>query len=228
MNERRRGYVLTLVAGSLGLVTIIGQNLLAQPSTFSHRANPEAHEPVRLSNLTLLRSQQARSDSDRHSSSNVLELPTVSLDFVGYWGGFTRNTGSAIEHNSDHVGVVFGRRGNKAFFATELYSPAGQHILHKPRARIVTPTEAVIEYESEDDEIDYGYSHRFRLLNSGKMVYKEAICLYERKGHHLIGVAEQRSILRRLTTMKEWRSFVRPAPDDVLEGKISASRGSPH
>jgi hypothetical protein len=199
MNDRR-GYIVAVASGSLGLVTIFGLNLLAQPSIFPRRANRGAHEPVRLSSDTLPGSQQVRTYSDLYSSSNVLELPTASLDFVGYWGGFTRNTESPIEHNSGHVGVIFGRRGDKVFFASDLYSPAGQHILRKPWARMVGPRGAVIEYESEDDEIDYEYSHRFNLLNSGKMAYKETVYLYERPRHHFIEIAEQRSLLKRLTT----------------------------
>jgi hypothetical protein len=92
---------------------------------------------------------------------------------------------------------------------------------------MVGPRGAVIEYESEDDEIDYEYSHRFNLLNSGKMAYKETVYLYERHRHHLLEVAEQRSLLKRLTTMDEWRYFARPAPNDIREGEISASRQFP-
>jgi hypothetical protein len=104
-----------VASGSLGLVTIFGLNLLAQPSIFPRRANRGAHEPVRLSSDTLPESQQVRTYSDLYSSSNVLELPTAGLDFVGCRGGFTRNAESPIEHNSGHVGVIFGRRGDKVF-----------------------------------------------------------------------------------------------------------------
>jgi hypothetical protein len=92
---------------------------------------------------------------------------------------------------------------------------------------MVGPRGAVIEYESEDDEIDYEYSHRFNLLNSRKMAYKETVYLYERHRHHLLEIAEQRSLLKRLTTMDEWRYFARPAPNDIRESEISASRQFP-
>jgi hypothetical protein len=224
MPERRQGYVLALVAGFLGLATILGLNLLARPSIFSPRARPSSHQPVRLSHVRLPGSQQLQTYSDLYSSSNVLELPAASLDFVGHWGGFTRNTGVPTGHNSGHVAVVFGRRADKVFFESELYSPVGQHILHRPRARMVGSREIVIEYESEDDDINYTYSHRFRLLNSGKIAYKETVYLYERHEHHLLGIAEQRALLKRLTTIDEWRSFSRAGPGEVREGEISASR----
>lgn len=228
MNERKHGYALALAAGLLGFVVLVGLNLLARPSTFSRPAIPRSHETVHLSSITLPGSQQVGAHSHLYSSSNVLELPRASLDFVGYWGGFIRNSALLRRHNRDHVAVAFGRQDDKVFFASELYSPAGQHIVNKPRARMIGPTEAAIEYASEGDEIEYRYSHRFKLLNSGRMTYKETVYLFERHGHHFLGMVKRRSLLKRLTSTAQWRFFSRPAADDVRQGDISASRELRH
>jgi hypothetical protein len=97
-------------------------------------------------------------------------------------------------------------------------------MIRKPLVKMVGAREALIEYESEDDEVNYKYSHRFRLLNSGRIAYDETVRLYERHGHHFLETAEQHSLLMRLTNIEEWHSFVRPAPDDVREGEISTSK----
>lgn len=224
MNEQRRGYIVGLVAGFLGLASIYLINHFAQPSTLSRPVNPVPHAPAFSSPIALPASQQVLACPELYSSSGVLELPMANPDFVGYWGGFVHNSGALTADDSDHVGVVFGRRAGKVFFASDLYSPKDQHILGTPRARMASSKEAVIEYESEDDEIDYRYSHRFRLLDSGRMSYQETVYLYEREEHHLLGIAEHHSLLKRLTTVNEWRFFSRPAPGDVREGEISATR----
>ena len=222
MSEHKRSIVLTLTVGLLGLVTIVVLNLLAQRSVSRYQLNQGSREPVALSPVTLPGPQQDQADSHLQSSSNVLELRKASLDFVGCWGGSVRSSESLIGEDSGHVGVVFGRRGEQVFFASKLYTPAGQHMIGKPLVRMAGPREALVEYQSEDDQVEYQYSHRFRLLNSGKIAYKETVRLYERQGHHFLGVAEQHSLLRRFTNIEEWRSVVRPGPDDVREGDISA------
>lgn len=228
MDEHRGGYALALVAGLLGLAAIVGFNLLDRPPSFSSRAISRLHEPVSSSSITLPGSQQVGTPSELYSSSNVLELPRASLDFVGYWGGFICAPGLLAGRSSDHVAVAFGRQADKVFFASELYSPMGQRIAGKPRARMVGPREVVIEYKSEDDEIDYRYFHRFELLNSGRMTYNETVYLFERHGHHFLGKVERRSLLKRLTNKAQWRFFSRPVAGDVRQGNISASRALPH
>jgi hypothetical protein len=225
MNERGRSVVLALIAGLLGLVTILVLNLVARRSILQYQPNRASHEPVPFSPVTLPETQQDQTDSRLYSSSNVLELPRASLDFVGYWGGSVRGSGSPTGESPRHVGVVFGRRGARVFFVSELYSPAGQHVLRKPLVKMVGAREVLIEYESKDDEVDYEYSHRFRLLNSGRIAYDEAARLYERHGHHFLEAVEQHSVLMRITEIEQWRSFVRPAPGDVREGEISTSIG---
>ena len=223
MNERGESIVLALIAGLLGLVTIIVLNLLVHRSILRYQPKRASRKPVPFSPVTLPETQQDQTDSHLYSSSNVLELPRASLDFVGFWGGAVRGSGSLTGEGPRHAGVVFGRRDDQVFFASELYSPAGQHMIRKPLVKMVGPKEVSIEYESEDDEVDYEYSHRFRLLNSGRIAYDETVRLYERHGHHFLEIAEQHSLLMRITKIEEWRSFVRPAPDDVREGEISAS-----
>ncbi len=222
MKTHRRGYVLGLLASLLGLATILGLGQFGGRSSSSPQANFSPYEPAHPSPATLPGPQQLQMRLDLGPPSNVLELPRASLDFVGYWGGFIRDAESPT--GAGHVGVVFGQRGDRVFFASELYSPAGQHSLSKPRVRIIGPWEVVIEYESRDDKVDYKYSHRFKLLNPAKMAYDETVRLYGRRGHQLLTVAEQRALLKPLTTVAEWRFFSRPGADDVREGRISASR----
>jgi len=224
MNERGRSIVLALISGVLALAIILVLNLLAHRSLLQYQPNRTSREPVLFSPVTLPQTQQDQTDSHLYASSNVLELPKASLDFVGYWGGSVRGSGSLTGESPRHVGVVFGRRDNQVFFASELYSPAGQHTIQKPLVKMVGAREVLIEYESEDDEVYYEYSHRFRLLNSGRMAYDETVRLYERHGYHFLEAAEEHSLLMRITKIKKWRSFVRPAPGDVREGEISASR----
>ena len=219
MTERGRSVVLALISGLLGLAIILVLNLLAHRSLLQYQPNRASREPI-----TLAQTQQDQTDSHLYSSSNVLELPKASLDFVGYWGGSVSGSGSLTGERSRHVGVVFGRRDNQVFFASELYSPAGQHTIQKPLVKMVGAREVLIDYESEDDEVYYEYSHRFRLLNSGRIAYDETVRLYERHRYHFLEAAEQHSLLMRITKIKKWRSFVRPAPGDVREGEISASR----
>ena len=219
MNERGRDVVLGLISGVVGLVTIGVLNLLAHRSVLSYQPNRASREPVHFSPVTLPETQQDQTDSRLYSSSNVLELPRASLDFVGYWGGSVRCSGSL----SSHVGVVFGRRDNHVFFSSELYSPVGQHLIQKPRVKMVGAREVFIEYESEDHQVNYKYSHQFRLLDSGRIAYDETVRLYDRYGHHFLELDEQHSMLTRLTNIEEWRSLVRPAPDDVREGAVSTS-----
>jgi hypothetical protein len=223
MNERGRNVVFALIVGLLGLVTILVLNLLARRSILQYQPNRASRESVPFSPVALPETQQDQTDSHLYSSSGVLELPKASLDFVGFWGGFVRGSRSPTGERTAHVGVVFGRRGDKVFFASELYSPAGQRMLRKPLIKMVGAREVLIEYESEDNGVNYEYSHRFRLLNSGRIAYDETVRLYERQGHHFLEMAEKHSLLMRITKIKEWRSFVQPAPDDVSEGEISAS-----
>jgi hypothetical protein len=66
-------------------------------------------------------------------------------------------------------------------------------------------------------------THTDSVLNSGRIAYDETVRLYERHGYHFLEMAEQHSLLMRIAKIKEWRSFVQPAPRDVREGGISAS-----
>jgi len=224
MNERGRSVVLALISGLVGLMTILVLNLLANRSILQYKPNRASRKPVPFSSVTLPQTQQDQTDSHLYSSCNVLELPKASLDFVGYWGGSVRGSGPLTGESLRHVGVVFGRRDDQVFFASELYSPAGQHMIEKPLVKMVGTREVLIEYEAEDDEILYEYSHRFQLLKSGRIAYDETVRLHERHGYHFLEVAAQHSLLMRITKIEEWRSFVRPAPGDVREGKISVSR----
>jgi len=93
MNGRGRGVILSLISGLLALVTILALNLLAHRSILQYQSNRTSREPVPFSAVSLPQTQQDQTDSHLYSSSNVLELPKASLDFVGYWGGSVRGSG---------------------------------------------------------------------------------------------------------------------------------------
>jgi hypothetical protein len=223
MNERGRSVVLALSSSLIGLMVILALNLSAHRSILKYPPKRASREPAPLSPATFTVTQQNQSGSRLYSPSNVLELPRASLDFVGYWGGWVRDYASLAGESPSHVGVVFGRRGDRVFFASELYSPAGQRMIRKPLVKMAGARDALIEYESTDGKVEYEYSHRFRLLNSGRIAYEETVRFYEGHGNHLPEIAERHSLLTRITKIEEWRSFVRPAPGDVREGEVSAS-----
>jgi hypothetical protein len=156
------------------------------------------------------------------SEPNVLELPKASFDFVGNWGGYTHTESSDVE-SPDHVSVVFGRRGGIVFFVSELYTPSNQHILDKPRATIIDRQEVLVTYKGEDENLDYIYFHRFKLLNSGKIAYSETVECYDRRTHSFVGTARLDATLHRLTTALEERAFAQPSSRDIFEGELSTS-----
>jgi hypothetical protein len=230
MNKRKRAYVVNFAAGSLALAVTLGLILLIrsfyEPSSRSfgsHKASPLSPvEAPRRQRLAVVPWSQLPSKID--SESNILELPKASFDFVGNWGGYTHDTTPSGVDSPDHVSVVFGRRGNIVFFATELYSPSDQRIVNKPRAWITSPKDIRVTYKAEDEQIDYAYVHRFTLLDSGKMSYKETVDLYDRRMHRGVGTDGQRALLRRLTTTTEKRLFARPSSRDVFKSKLSTSK----
>jgi hypothetical protein len=81
------------------------------------------------------------------------------------------------------------------------------------------PSQALIEYEARDPQLDYVYLHRFKLLRSGKIAYTVKVDMYERRTHSWVGVATQHALLERLTTSEEKRKFARPSPFEVSKGE---------
>jgi hypothetical protein len=230
VNRRERTYVVNFAAGLFGLAVTLGLILLIRSFCEPGSRGPASHtEPplptVELPGrhpLALIPWPQSPSQLD--SESNVLELPKASFDFVGSWGGHTYDTAPAEVESPDHVSVVFGRHRNTVFFATKLYSPSGQRIVSKPRAWITSPREVLVTYEAEDDHVGYTYLHRFTLLDSGKMAYKETVNLYDRHTRSALGTDGQNALLRRLTTIREKRIFAQPSSHDVLKGELATSK----
>jgi len=230
VNNREHTYIVKIVAGLFALAVTFGLIFLirsiCEPGSRIFASHGEAFAfPVEVPGhrgLVLVPWPQSPSKLD--SESNILELPKASLDFVGSWGGYTHDTAPSEVESPDHVSVVFGRRGNTVFFATKLYSPSGQRIVSKPRARIASPNEVVVMYEAEDEHLDYGYLHRFTLLDSGKIAYKETVNLYDRRTHSVVGTDGQQALLSRLTTVPEKRAFARPSAHDVFKGELSTSK----
>jgi hypothetical protein len=230
LNKHKPGDIVKFAAGLLALAVTFGLILVLQSfyeqtisSLATHQESPlpsvQAHAHQRPA---LVPWTQSLSNID--SESNVLELPKASFDFVGNWGGYTHDIGSSEIEGPDHVSVVFGKRDDTVFFATLLYSPSDQKILSKPKARITNPTEVLVTYKGEDEQLDYIYLHQFKLLDSGKIAYNETVNFYDRRTHSYVGTFGQRAVLRRLTTASEERVFARPPSRDVFKGKLSTSK----
>jgi hypothetical protein len=178
VNRRRQDYIAKFAAAMLALTCAFGVILLLRsfydPSVRSFAAYKV---PLPASNEISGHPQIASVPWSQLASGpgpepNVLELPKASFDFVGNWGGYT-HTGSSDVESPGHVSVVFGRRGETVFFASKLYTPSDQKILHKPTATIIDRRKVFVTYRGEDKKLDYIYFHRFKLLNSGKMAYNE-------------------------------------------------------
>jgi hypothetical protein len=169
-------------------------------------------------------------DLPRDARSNVLELPSASADFVGVWGAYTHSTvysvtpGTLVAKGPDRISVTFGRQGDSVFIASELYTGPHQRIAGKPRASMSSPAQAVVTYTASDDQLDYVYLHRFKLLRSGNLAYSQKVDIYDRRNGKLVGRATQHAVLKRLTTPQEWVNFSRPAPFEVSRGEVSAAR----
>jgi hypothetical protein len=231
MDQLKIRYILGAL---LGLVILmgIGAGLRAHFSSiyrfivpYSFRLAPSP--PVSLSPPQQLQLNTSTSDTNAVSQSNtlelppgsqanVLELPRASLDFVGVWGAYTDIAvqsvvpGALVAKGADRISVTFGREGDTVFIASELYAGPGQHIVGRPRARMPSPTEALITYDGRDHDLDYVYLHQFRLLRSGKIAYSQKVDIYERRTHSLVGRATQHAMLQQLTTIEERRKFSRP------------------
>jgi hypothetical protein len=160
--------------------------------------------------------------------STLLVLPEASNAFIGYWGGYVHSRihsivpGYLTGENPSRVSVMFGRSGDAIFVASELYSSPRQHILSRPRARMVSPQEALITYTSEDRQLVYKCSHTFLLRNNGEIQYRSRIDVYSRPGRTLVGTVTQRASLRRLLTIKQRRAFARPSPSQIPRSSIAA------
>jgi hypothetical protein len=174
--------------------------------------------------------QSASFASVDSSQANILQLPKASTDFVGYWGGYIdssvqRLSPDLIGNSPDRVSVVFGRQGDTVFMASELYSSPKQKIVHGPKARIVSARLAIIEYESEDSDLYYIYSHRFRLNGTFSISYRSTIDVYDRNSHRLMGIVTERAALKRLRTPHEQLEFARPGRNQIPRAEVFATAG---
>jgi hypothetical protein len=229
VDRRRQGYIVNFVAVLLALTFTFGLFLLLRslydPNGRNHAARKVPFSPYNKASgqrgFPLVPWSQLASGLD--SEPNVLELPRVSFDFVGSWGGYTHDTGSPDVESPDHVSVVFGRRGDTVFFASELYTPSDQRILNKAKATIINRREVLVRYMGEDENLDYIYFHRFKLLNSGQIEYHETVDCYDRRTHAPVGTAGQDATLHRLTTTLEKRTFAQPSSRDMFAGELSTS-----
>jgi len=227
VNQRNQRHVLVLVIGCCSFLTIAGLNMLSSPpSSGAHSTFGTREAAPRISILP--GTQISLGYSGSYARTNILELPAANPEFVGHWGGLVSNDDLSAAAPLQHVAIVFGRRGNTVYFASRLFSPAGQHVVSKPQVSMVSATEALVRYVSEDDESTYQYSHRFVLLASGKLGYREIVRVADRYSHQLLGIAVRRATLKRVTTPREFSFFAHPGPDDVREAEISLSRQCAH
>ena len=228
MNRRGQDYIVNLAAVLLALTGTFGLILLLRSFYDPNVRSFAAHKiPLPASDEISRRPQAASVPWSQLASGlgpepNVLELPKASFDFVGHWGGYT-HTGSPDVESSDHVSVVFGRRGDTVFFASELYTPSDQKILDNPTATMIHRREVFVTYEGQDANLDYIYSHRFKLLTAGKIAYNETVKCYDRRTHSFVGTTGEHAMLHRLTTALEERAFAQPSSGDIFEGELSTS-----
>lgn len=234
MNERTLAYIVGLAA-LLGIAGAIGLKLATRRSHDLAVAAPAPQRPTRSPTLVFPETQSLAlvplplpSPADG-SQSNVLELPKVSLNFVGDWGGYTHSSIHSVQpdlltgETPDRASVIFGRQGDTVFIAAELYSSPNQRILGKPRVRVLGPQEANVQYESEDSELYYAYTCHFTLLDSGRIAYRNRVEVYDRHTRDLVGTVKQRAMLRRLLTANDQLRFARPSRHEVPQREISAS-----
>jgi hypothetical protein len=128
--------------------------------------------------------------------------------------------GALTGANPDRASIVFGRAGDTVFIASELYSSPTQRLIGRPSARISNPREAVIHYWSEDSELEYKYECHFRLLESGRMSFRNRVFVYGRRRRKLVGTVRQEGMLTRLLTLDEQRAFARPSHHEVPKSEI--------
>jgi hypothetical protein len=231
MSERWLGYSAAVLAS----VTLLGAGIVwLLPS---HR--PERGITIKTaaredtpSKLTVPQSQRAVSDKmlALGSPSNVLELPMASLDFVGYWGGYVHSTifsvipGALTGANPDRASIVFGRAGDTVFISSQLYSSPTQRLIGRPSARISNPREAVIQYWSEDSELEYKSECHFRLQESGGMSFRNRVFVYGKRRRKLVGTVRQEGMLSQLLTLDEQRAFARPSHHEVPKSEILTTK----
>jgi hypothetical protein len=227
MSERWVGYIGAVLASISLLGAVIVWLLPSHRPDHGTSLTAAAHEDP-PSKFIVPQAQQAVSDkvSAPGSQSNVLELPRASSDFVGYWGGYTHSAidsiipGALTGENPDRASIVFGRAGDTVFIASELYSSPTQRLIGRPRARISNPREVVIQYRSEDNELEYKYECHFRLLESSKMSFRNSAFVYDRWRRKLVGTVKQEGMLSRLLTLDERRPFARPSLHEVPKSEI--------
>jgi hypothetical protein len=164
--------------------------------------------------------------------TNILELPKASSDFEGYWGGYMhssirRFSPDLIGASPDRVSVVFGRRRDAIFMASELYTSPSQKIVRRPKARMVGARTAIIEYQSADNDLQYICNHRFQLKDAATITYRSTVEVYDSSSHALIGVVIGHATLKRLRTPREQLEFARPSRLEVPRAEISAVAASP-
>ncbi|MGH8012158.1 MAG: hypothetical protein ACREQ4_06655 [Candidatus Binataceae bacterium] len=220
------------IACTIALLTAIAAGIslrfLIRPSRASRPVTPaSAHFLPALAVAQGARSQPLSRPGLK--STNVLILPKASPAFIGYWGGFVHSRihsiipGYLTGSNPARVSVMFGQAGDTIFMASELYSSHSQRIIGRPRARIISPGQAVITYASEDRQLYYRCRHSFTLTPTDRIQYRAAIAVYQRATRALVGTVSQHAWLTRMVTARRRREFARPSANGIPRGAVAAS-----
>ena len=223
--------VAALMISALAAGTAAALHLARFPATVAPAIPAIASITSTLESPTQDAGQSSGLFAGNTAQANILELPKASTDFVGYWGGYVhssirRLSPDLIGTSPDRVSVVFGRRGDTVFMASELYSSPNQKIVRRPNARIAGPRVAIVEYESADNDLYYICDHRFRLKDASSINYRSTVEVYDLNSHRLVGIVTQRATLKRLLTPRAQLPFARPARNQIPRAAISATSGS--
>jgi hypothetical protein len=214
----------SLAAGIAGALHLVRSRVLEATQISGHgngRGNLQvAHPFEQVTEPSNLRSR---------NSNRILELPTASENFVGYWGGYVHSTiqrfdPGLIGTSPERVSVVFGRHEHTVFMTSELYGSANQTFVSGPRARMAGARVAIVEYQAEDHELYYIFSHRFQ-LNAKTISYQSRTNVFDCVSHRILGIVVGRAILKPLLTTQDQLRFAHPSQVEIPRTEISASSG---
>ena len=209
------------VAGALYLVR--------SPVSEATRINGPGNSRKNPLVVQLFEQATQRSSLRSPKSNRILELPTASEDFVGYWGGYVHSTiqrfdPALIGTSPERVSVIFGRRDQIIFMTSELYGAPNQTLIKGPKAKMAGARVAIVEYQAEESELYYIFSHRFQ-LNAKTISYRSRTDVFDRNSHRLLGIVLGRAILKPLLTAQDQLRFAHPSPVEIPRTEVSASAG---
>lgn len=163
------------------------------------------------------------------SQPNVLEIPKASLDFIGDWGGYETGTfqyafnGFAVRVPANKTSATFGRTNGTVFLSLQFWGAPDLENVRKPKAWIIDPKKAVVEWEFQDYQHYIVDVTTYQLRSALRISYRDESKIYDRSSRQLLGVRHTHATLKRLTP-DEAKSFEEPPPGWVPKGDLSASK----